>query len=1165
VIDPVLAFSTYLGGGDDDAGMGIAVGDGGSVFVTGWTISEDFPTLNEYQPNQPNYDAYVTKMNNDGDGLIYSTYIGGTGADYGRAIAVDDIGNAYITGETNGEDFPTLNEYQTSQPGWDAFVTKLNNSGNGLIYSTYLGGDNNDNGHRIEVDIGGSAYVVGVTASGDFPTHNPYQMDQPGVDAFVTKFHPDGFDLLYSTYLGGSSYDAAVGVAVDQYDNAYVTGVTISDDFPLLTPFQVDQEGEDAFVTKLNSNGGGLIYSTYLGGDGSDRGNDIAIDAANNAYVTGNTYSSDFPTLNPYQTDQPGADAFLTKLNATGDALEYSTYLGGSGTDFGWSIAVDYDEVAYIAGETFSTDFPTVDAVQADQGIGDAFVIEMEIDGSAPYFSTYLGGNGDDECTDIAYNWFAGGFNVTGFTYSVDFPTLGPYQTNLGGMDAFVAKFDERLCGDVNDDMLVNPVDIVFLVNYLWLGGPPPFVQSVGDVDRIPGINNHDAFFINHHIFQESTDPYCPPYPDSILPVSSDEVFVERTTATPGATEWYCDIYILMNPDTVLGISLPISFSCSNSSIVCDSISFVHSIYTSGAGYDSKFTLIDTAGQKAVIGIPHIAASTPPADTGQIAKVWFSLDATVENKRIVIDTTTYPYGDEGEKHNVIFSKHIAGEAYACVPTFEGIGKDPWIVTNLLDTGIGTLRNAMQYSSGNPGVDTVVFEVSGVIQPATPLPVIDGEDPVLIWGGSAPGGDYSVIVDGSALFSGHGFFINSSGNFIQGLVIRNFPENGIVVGSAAADLNEFWDNLIYDNAGLGIDLGNDGVTVNDPLDLDTGANGLMNYPVLDSAIMLPDSSFMLYGTTEDIMIVTLYVAYRAKEITHQEDPSGHGEAYEILGAVASAPDSEFEFPVPNSVPFFSVITMTGTSISEGQGAGATSEFSENITLVPSPLVIYGYSPINIMVTDPVGDRFGKISPADYFEEPDIDSVVIYEPIRGTYTIEIYGTVDADPGDTYSMGVRIDGTTSVIVVDEDEVPLYGTAPDEVEYEVEEDWHYVNGDADRSGGVDIDDVVYLISYIFSGGPPPDPPDAGDANCSYDLDIDDVVYLIAYIFSGGPEPCVSGEKRSICGLVARNRVVEPPCPNLRAFCICGYCQNILFLTERVQIMRIVVWRVIRVLRKQR
>jgi hypothetical protein len=276
-----------------------------------------------------------------------------------------------------------LNPYQaTYQGGWDVFVTKLSSFGNTLIYSTYLGGGDEDEGSGIAVDGSGYAYVTGFTHSTDFPTLNPYQTDQDYCDAFVTKLSSTGASLIYSTYLGGGSGDVGYAIAVDGSGYAYVTGMTLSSNFPILNPYQTTlQTYYDAFVTKLSSSGNSLIYSTYLGGGDYDAGRAIAVDGSGYAYVTGETWSSNFPTLNPYQTypGDGGGNAFVTKLPSSCAGLIYSTYLGGGSNDAGQSIAVDGSGYAYVTGWTSSINFPTLNPYQTFQtsGGGGAFVTKL--------------------------------------------------------------------------------------------------------------------------------------------------------------------------------------------------------------------------------------------------------------------------------------------------------------------------------------------------------------------------------------------------------------------------------------------------------------------------------------------------------------------------------------------------------------------------------------------------------------------------------------------------------------------------------------------------------------------------------------------------------------------------------------------------------------------
>jgi hypothetical protein len=463
IIDPILDYSTYLGGSLGDSGRSIALDAEGNAYVSGQTSSPNFPSPGGVSPVVHGInDAFVAKLNPEGTALVYSTVFGGSGTESARAVAVDGRGNAYLTGFTSSADFPTVNPIQPNYGGGahDAFVAKLNATGSAFVYSTYLGGAGDEAGYNIAVRRG-RAFVTGVTNSTNFPTANPLQPNNAGgYDAFITSLNRAGTSLVYSTYLGGSGDDVQIvsgdstgnasqaGIAVDEDGNAYVSGSTNSVDFPTKNPIQPANAGSyDAFVAKLNARGSKLIYSTYLGGNFIDNGNRLAIDREGNAYIEGSTNSTNFPSANAIQPTYGGgiSDIFITKLDAAGRAIVYSTYLGGSGGDYGFGLAVDRNGSAYVGGYTTSTNFPTVNPIQAAHSPGlnfDVVVARLNPSGSALFYSTYLGGSGDEFALGLAANNHGGAY-VAGSTSSPDYPTTAKaLQPAYGGgtSDVFVSK-----------------------------------------------------------------------------------------------------------------------------------------------------------------------------------------------------------------------------------------------------------------------------------------------------------------------------------------------------------------------------------------------------------------------------------------------------------------------------------------------------------------------------------------------------------------------------------------------------------------------------------------------------------------------------------------------------------------------------------------------------
>jgi hypothetical protein len=467
-LDPLLIYSTYLGGSAFDGAKSVAVDFAGNAYVTGVTQSANFPTHTPISSTlNGDMDAFVAKINADGTALVYTTYLGGSnredefGSERAGGIAVDGSGNAYVTGCTNSADFPTVNPIQGTHgatTNCDVFVTKLNTAGSALVYSTFLGGSGADNANAIAVDDQGSAYIVG--DAGKFFPGNPFTSS---THVFVSKINAAGTALVFSKFLGGNASEYAVDVAVDSAHNIYVVGNTYSTNFPVVNAARSTKGGGssnnvDAFVTKIPADGGALVYSTYLGGSRTDEAAGIAVDDLGNAYLTGLTQSNlDFPLVNAYQPTYGGerGDAFVTKLNAAGNAFVYSTYLGGNNDENYFSghgpyggIAVDAAYNAFVTGYTCSANFPTVSSFRLGKsGTCFAFVTRFNAAGTALVYSTLIGsqsGSNDALGTDLALDAQDNAY-VVGETNATDLLTLHPPQSAYGGLyDAFVAKLDPR-------------------------------------------------------------------------------------------------------------------------------------------------------------------------------------------------------------------------------------------------------------------------------------------------------------------------------------------------------------------------------------------------------------------------------------------------------------------------------------------------------------------------------------------------------------------------------------------------------------------------------------------------------------------------------------------------------------------------------------------------
>jgi len=459
VIDPVLVYSTFVGGSSVDEAYAVAIDGAGATYVTGWSNSIDFPmSAGAVDRSTGAEEAVVFKLAPDGSSLVYATYLGGESTDRGFGIAVDGQGRAVVVGLTRSTRFPTTTgAYRATRLGtMDAFVAKLSADGTALDFSTYFGGSGDDWATGVAVDGVGNAYFTGTTTSTDLATSfTAFQTSNNGTrDAFVTKLGPDGSSILYSTYLGGSRLESAAAIVVDELGFAYVVGEVQSTDFPT-TPGAIDatKNDADAFVTKLNLDASDLVFSTYLGGGAYDSATAVAVDAAHTVHVAGWTTSTDFPVSSgAFQTANAGGrDGFKVRLAPDGGSIRHATYLGGAGYDACTGLDLDDVGAAWVVGVTESPDFPAVGG--APQGVHggakDGFVVQLLPGGNGAAFATFLGGSGDDEVRDVAIDRANGVVAATGVARAGLPTTEGVLRDQSAGLaDGFVARWNLGPCED---------------------------------------------------------------------------------------------------------------------------------------------------------------------------------------------------------------------------------------------------------------------------------------------------------------------------------------------------------------------------------------------------------------------------------------------------------------------------------------------------------------------------------------------------------------------------------------------------------------------------------------------------------------------------------------------------------------------------------------------
>lgn len=485
IIDP-LVFSTFIGSSADEGAYNVGKDASGNLYVCGYTPSASFPaSTGAYdQTHNGSDDGFISKFSSNGSSLIYSTFIGGSAADYIYWMSVENNGNVYACGETSSSNFPVTSGVfgTTKSAGTDAFIFKLNSSGGSLFYSTYLGGNANDYAFGIVHDTLGNAYVCGATSSNNFTTVSAYDFSHNGLlDVFVTKISPNANSVVYSTYLGGASDDYAYAIKLVSNNEIIISGLTYSSLYPTSgTAYDnTYNTNGDVFVTRLGSGGNSLVYSTFIGGLGEDCAYAMALDSFENVFVTGYTNAGSFPvTSGVYDNSFGGStDVFISKLNNVGTILIHSTFFGGSSADYGYGIATTKLDEPVVTGYIASTGL-TMSSNAYDNsyngGTYDGFVLRLNSSFSSMIYGSYIGGGGMDGGQSIITDDFGYAY-VCGFASSTFPVTAGAYDItyNGGNYDAFLLK----ICTGLNPTVTVNP-SVVCENSALSLSGQPGGLNS---------------------------------------------------------------------------------------------------------------------------------------------------------------------------------------------------------------------------------------------------------------------------------------------------------------------------------------------------------------------------------------------------------------------------------------------------------------------------------------------------------------------------------------------------------------------------------------------------------------------------------------------------------------------------------------------------------------
>ena len=1013
VIDPVLQYSTEVGGTQVDRATDIAVDAAGNTYITGHTQVASYPTTVGPQGPGGSFDIMVTKLSANGSSLLYSTLVGGSGVDGADAIAVDPSGSVYVAADSNSANFPMVNAYDSTLNGaYDAVFFRLDPTGTTLLYSTYWGGSGGfDQGLAIAIDASGDAVMAGTVDGSGMPTTAGVVDSSFGgaSEAYVVKFDPTqtGFtSLLWATYLGGSDEDEAWGIDLDGSDNVYVGGSTKSTDFPLNNPYQATNGGDnDGWVAMVDPTATSLVYSTYVGGDLADEVLGLDEDSGL-IYATGYTNSTGatFPTTaGAYQTVRSASwDMILMVVDpgASGAAsLQYSTLVGGDGLDRGNDIAVDSNGTAIATGYTFSTDYPTTgDAYDSSLGsTWDAFITAVyPLGGGASdlAYSTYIGGStggGDDSGAGIALDG-SDDIYIAGDTGSTNFPTTtGPHGPG-GDDDAFVMKFSS---------VAASP-STTLAVNSTGDGSDTNVGNGTCDTG---GTNSQGATECTLRAALEEANALAGTYtiefdmpsteaghsggvwtiaPSNAFPAISSPAIIDAATQTgysgspivilDGGGAGPSDGLVLdasADGTTVRGFlirdwsgdGIEIRTGSDGNTITANYIGSLTAtgVDAGGAERNSGYG-IRVLGATNLVGGPasadgNVISGNGTGSTGGIFVSGASASGTVVQHNLIGTDSSGATAVMNNLHGIriqnatntdVFDNLVSGNNIHGVYVFDNGSTGTEILRNTIGTNAGATA---ALPNGFDGIRLEGGSTNTVIGSPGNGNVIAGnsQEGITINDNNANTIQANFIgtdSTGTQVLGngGHGIFneaFGSSNNLIGGPGAgegNTIAHNTIGVWLDSGTDNTVIGNDIYDNSGLGIDLDVVGVTGNDPGDADPGPNDLLNHPTITSA---GESG----GTvTVDFDLDVPAGDYRIEAFTNPGGADGtgygEGEVFEASTTITHTGSGAESFQIAYTGAVGDVITLTATEESAGPVYGATSEFGPSATATGSPRTLSG---------------------------------------------------------------------------------------------------------------------------------------------------------------------------------------------------------------------------------